>query len=758
MRETVRDAGGALWGRCVVATVLAALLALPAGLFGARETALADTGQGRAAGALAISGVDYLETGTAAWELLRLDNYSGESLYLDVERTQGGQTVLLASRQKYTPGDGDGAAAGTADSAEVARIVSLDMTGLLGEDATIAAQLGDGAAHPSYAIRVHSAPRGGEVLYEGTVYPVYAELVEDDGASALKIMGIRTASAAEASVPKNLGVGATYVDTGAGEGASRATYRLVAGAVDNAFAGDSVIVRYERAADQGVTGSVRYVDPAGTVVRTDTYPGIGEGADPEPVVTVEQSFFAEDRTGEAPRSAYYRVISGVGSSVQLTVGRPHRTVRVVEVPGADAGAYQVTVRYEDEAGTLLWSDVVDVKGDGYRYMLPDTFSTRQQSGVNFYTLQGVAADRATEGDKARASSHAWGNPVVLTGDVPADAFGTDENGECTLTATYRSSDVEKRASFKLVEVDGSTGTVLGSATGEITPEGGFSYTPEPREVNGVRYVPWSGNMEPIAYKWADLARGIDLLQYVYYVPEDYVPGTGYDITVQYQNIADGSVLRRETVAVDPEANEFVEILGPERFSQDGAEYVRLAGQETAIRHAFFSPARTYTIYYRDVNDVINADTVITRTQIIETERTVTVPGAPVVTVVTATPTATAPAGGTGDGATTGAPAGAAAADAPLAGVGAGDATTVIDDDANPLATLDGQTPAAERAIEDNENPLASGVEGAEDANREGGLSGALMIGIPLGAAALAALVVFLLWRRKRQADAPGESA
>ena len=82
------------------------------------------------------------------------------------------------------------------------------------------------------------------------------------------------------------------------------------------------------------------------------------------------------------------------------------------------------------------------------------------------------------------------------------------------------------------------------------------------------------------------------------------------------------------------------ILGEEQFALGDDTYVRLAGQETAIRHAYFSPARTYTIYYRDVNDELSAQITICRTQIVDTERVVTVPGT---TVMTAAPVAAAPA-------------------------------------------------------------------------------------------------------------------
>lgn len=141
---------------------------------------------------------------------------------------------------------------------------------------------------------------------------------------------------------------------------------------------------------------------------------------------------------------------------------------------------------------------------------------------------------------------------------------------------------------------------------EVTPEQTATYTPAPKD----GLVPWSGNMEPITYAWEDLEKGTDVLQYVYYVPKDYTPGDTYDITVQYMNIANSQILRSETITIDPETNDFVNILGEERFSLGDDTYVRLAGQETAIRHAYFSPARTYTIYYRDVNDELSSQITI----------------------------------------------------------------------------------------------------------------------------------------------------
>ncbi len=222
-----------------------------------------------------------------------------------------------------------------------------------------------------------------------------------------------------------------------------------------------------------------------------------------------------------------------------------------------------------------------------------------------------------------------------------------------------------------------------------------------------------------------------------------MPGDAYDITVQYMNIANSEILRTETITVDPEANDYVSILGEETFSVGNETYVRLGGQETALRHSYLSPARTYTIYYRDVNDELSANITVRRTQIVDTERVQVVPGT---TVMTAAPVAAAP---TDDDATPPAadgttPAAPATVDA---GVGAGDASTVINDDDNPLANLNGQDTTTERTIVDDENPLYSGL--AQDLETTG--SG-MAIRIATGVALLVAAGIAFWWLRRRNRD------
>ena len=515
---------------------------------------------------------------------------------------------------------------------------------------------------------------------------------------------------------------------------------------------------YVKAEDGAVTGTIKYVDLDGNVLDKQT----GSYVVPKGGVEVpfEKSFFVGND--------YYRVIRNLtGSTVTLTPEQPTKQIRVMKVEGLDANAYQVHIRYVDENDTLLWSDDVDVKGQGYQYTLPTTFSSKEQSGVSFYTLNAVQnqelSDETPHNDEAESRSvHQWTNPVQL--DAAArDAMTKNPDGTYTLNVTYQSQDADKTVAMTVVEINGETGEVIGRVNHIVTEGKPATYQIKNElMVDGVKLVPWSGNTEDITYEWADLQKGTDLLQYVYYVPEGYTPGDAYDITVQYMNIVNSQVLRTQTITIDPESTDYVNILGEERFTEGGNEYVRLNGQETAIRHAYFTPTRVYTVYYRDVNDVLSSQITVQRTQVIETERPVSVPGTtvisavPVVTDGAAAPAAAAPAAAAAAGAAPAgaAPAGAAPAGAaPVvdAGVGAGDGATVINDDDNPLVAPDG-TPTSEERIEDDATALSSGLQ-----DGIGGMN--TTVGIVLGVAAVALLgLAILVGTRLRKKKTAGNGS
>lgn len=688
------------------------------------------------------------------WDLLRVENGAGKNIYFEIEK----DGVIVAPRFAYQiPNEADvdtsdADYAGDATSARIAQVVALKLAvagqaalGQMSEEADAPALslqqvYADPNNFPAYTIKVFDAKRQGEKLYQGTVCPIYAQLVSTDGTDEWKALGIRTIDPDIDKFAETVGAGASYYKNLTGDTpiVFQSTATTEAGEpkaeVQDAASGKRLVVTYNQVEADAISGAVKYVDVDGNIIDTEIVENLGAGKE----VAIKKSFFktATDEGGQET-THYYRVIQRLtGSTVMLTPEQATKQIRVMEVKNTEAGAYQVTINYVDDNGNTLWTDSVDVKGKGYQYTLPNSFSMsavtnaadapttdrdKGQWGINYYTLDSwILETNATDDNAAigaRSTESQQGNPVVAfeAGEYPAGR---------TVTAKYVSQATTKKVNLTVMEINGETGALIDKIHYEVTPDQTATYTPAPKD----GLVPWSGNMEPITYAWEDLEKGTDVLQYVYYVPKDYTPGDTYDITVQYMNIANSQILRSETITVDPETNDFVNILGEERFSLGDDTYVRLAGQETAIRHAYFSPARTYTIYYRDVNDELSSQITIRRTQIIDTERVVTVPGT---TVMTA------------------APADAAAPATVDAGVGTGDAAAVINDDDNPLATLGGQDTGTERAIVDDENPLYSGL--AQDVATSG--SG-MALAVATGAVVLVAAGLGLYWwmRRRKKSE------
>lgn len=761
MRTVIWNRAKAIFAMILVLAVACSLVYIPG--FGSARLAHAEDAS--SAPSIYVSGVDFLQTEAEGWDMLRVENLGDNTLYITIKK----DGKPLSAPVKFTAEDSNVSGDYTGDGGKIAQIVAMQvMDG--GSAATVQSIFGNQDNHSRYTITVSSALMQGKTYFEGTIYPIYGQIINLDGSSNPPVLlGVRTVANGDTSAARNIGVGETYYKQNTTEAAYPTSYSLQRqNGVDNYFNGNAYIVTY-RENDKATTieGTINYVDvTTGQTIETETIGGIG--SEPK-TVSIKKSLAVVVKSDDGQETVkYYRAVSQMaGKQVQLGwdeakgVFNASYTVNVIEVMGMDETAYTVTINYVDEQDRLLFSDEVEVKGYGYRYTLPNTFSMNKKlnssneastlsseddanvsDGVNFYRLARIAGGEVVDGtalddeildsiasDKEKAlsvgASGGNGTAVNLTKGLSLDQFMLDENGNRVVKVVYDSQNVTKEVEFTLIEIDGETGDEIGRITQKVTPdpETSFSYTLENKTINGKKYVPWSGNPESIEYSWEALGQSVDLMQYVYYVPEGYVPGDAYDITIQYVNIANGAVLDKVELSVDPEMTNYVEFVGPERFTQGSNEYVRVAGQESGIRHAFFSPNRTYTVYYRDVNDNITPNIVITNTQIIQT-----------------------PLPGTGGGLTAATtPIEGADGDGPFAeaGIAPGDGTVIINDDDNPLANLDGQDTATERAIAENENPLAFGP---------GGLSPLAIAGIAVGVLAIIGVIAFLLVRRRRQSQ------
>lgn len=352
-------------------------------------------------------------------------------------------------------------------------------------------------------------------------------------------------------------------------------YDLVSG--DAAACEGGYAYRYTPHLAAVISGSVTYVDNAGAILSTVS---LGEI---KPEHTAANPLTYQIGASLTLNGAtYYPAVTSVSAVYGAQVDF---VVPCIKQGFAASDAFQAVIHMVDEAGNTLMTDRVNVSRV-YTYALPETFVLTRDGIAASYTYTGV------------------GSVITLR---PGDAEGAATKD---YTFTYRQTATDSAdIGWIIRKVNGVTGAQIGTETIPVKPGETVTYNAANLELDGSTFTAVGGGSYSYTYG------GSNLLQTVYYVPAGYQPQGNYDITVQYRNIADGTVLHSETVAATPDAD--ATVTAPATFG----DYVRLNGQSDSYSHSYYSPKRTYTIYYRHVNDTLYEDTVITVTQTVTTTRT-----------------------------------------------------------------------------------------------------------------------------------------
>ena len=454
-------------------------------------------------------------------------------------------------------------------------------------------------------------------------------------------------------------------------------------------------------------GSITYVDNQGNILKTDTIVNITPdhtGDTPKEVVLVNR-FLVQD--GEQDLY-YYPTVPIVRADYY---GQIDFVVLCNAYASTEGETGLVKIHYTSGGEDIL-VDEVNLTTTTYLYTVPDSF-------VQIDAESGKATQYKLKDDGNQLNEY---HQLVL---VPGRA-------ENDYYFEYEATAADEVISWNLILMDGTTNTRLGAEKMDVEPGETVEFDAAAHAPAG--YVP---SQETYTYTYG----GENLVQYVYYTPDGYVPTESYTVTLQFVNIADGAVLQSESVMVNPGAD--TEITCPAEFTAGDNTYVRLGGQSDTYRHSYYSPKRTYTIYYRDVNDTLYANTIITNIETVTTERTETgVTYVEDVTTVTGG-TVTGPAYATG----------------PAAGTGI---TGITDDTTgmNQAVNEEGQGLAQEREeqIAEGETPLAQAPGGettpeesiTDNDTAKSGLSTALMTGGTVAALVVAiVLVVLIVVQRKR---------
>lgn len=462
---------------------------------------------------------------------------------------------------------------------------------------------------------------------------------------------------------------------------------------------------YEPYVPTPLDGSITYVDNQGNILKTDTIVNITPdhtGDTPKEVVLVNR-FLVQD--GE--QDLYYY------PTVQIVKADYYGQIDFVVLCNAYAsteGKTGLVKIHYTSGGEDILVDEVNLTTTTYLYTVPKSFVQIESGKATQYKLK-------DDGNQLNE----YHQLVLVPGRAESDYY-----------FEYEATAADEAVTWNLILMDGTTNTRLGAETKEVQPGETVEFDAAAHAPAG--YVP---SQETYTYTYG----GENLVQYVYYTPDGYVPTESYTVTLQFVNIADGAVLQSESVMVNPGAD--TEITCPAEFTAGDNTYVRLGGQSDTYRHSYYSPKRTYTIYYRDVNDTLYANTIITNIETVTTERTETgVTYVEDVTTVTGG-TVTGPAYATG----------------PAAGTGI---TGITDDTTgmNQAVNEEGQGLAQEREeqIAEGETPLAQSPGGettpeesiTDNDTAKSGLSTALMTGGTVAALVVAiVLVVLIVVQRKR---------
>ncbi|MGF6988865.1 hypothetical protein M2150_000101 [Lachnospiraceae bacterium PM6-15] len=192
---------------------------------------------------------------------------------------------------------------------------------------------------------------------------------------------------------------------------------------------------------------------------------------------------------------------------------------------------------------------------------------------------------------------------------------THKHGEKQRAYEVRYELADAQAGYDwIVKAYDSENNFLKSYTYRVEVDDTKTHTVEPSiKKDGKTYIVGEGVPMELVHQFG----GTRVVNVVYQeVGTTLVPS--YTLKVRYLSVSDEKILKEEDIEVKAEEGG-VDITTDAEFKFEGNEYVRLGGQLDKIRHNYFSKQRTQVVYFRDINDDANADTIVTVTDVINVD-------------------------------------------------------------------------------------------------------------------------------------------
>lgn len=651
-----------------------------------------------------VSGLDYLladqDDGNSV-DILSVAGQEGDTIYVNIEKAGEGGNTVLASHLAYTLNDQTG---DKDNDKGIVGAVSVSFNEVFNYNDT-------------YAISVYNNRdddlNNKDPLFKGTISTVYAKF-GDNKPQALAVRTLKEDENRPFNAPESQKI-------------NNVTYELTSNEPQDVEGKTTYLYKASGELEESVDAHITYYDsqnPGADPFKTETITlakDTSQTVDIQPIVSADKS------------DDLYRTLLLVDS---LTVSYPGTTEYRIPCKklgsdfnwGTTGSFFKATIKYVDTEGNGLGFEDNVIVNKKYTYTAPDKIYVND------------------EGDTVKQYQIKSKDKAVLQLQ-PGDAEGSKEydivyepvsdDAPRTWTVVLENGSVAPKDAKRVIKRVDYTG---------LPGETAKHPTEQKITVDGVDYVPAASAQDSYEHTFSPASMEVE--QTIYYVPDGYVAPEAYDVTVNYVNIANNEVIDSQTYTATPSMRGDLEITSPDSFAYDGIEWVKLAGQEAPIRHGFYSGAREYTIYYRDINDDLHATTIIRNVRVVyvdENGATITRPTTIVDNGTTQTDNGeTQTVGGTEQGTTT-----TTGEDATVqTGLQTGENLRSVDgEDGQQLVGEDG-TDLATTRIEDEETPMAQSA--SQDAAGKANTQAVIIGGVAAAVVAAAGLIFFFVFKRRKK--------
>lgn len=329
-----------------------------------------------------------------------------------------------------------------------------------------------------------------------------------------------------------------------------------------------------------IKGTVQFTTKTGTILNKETFELDDQATTDHPYVYQVPDTYMVD-------GVEYKKSNGQPNVIKSTYyNDPYDNVyNIIYYNPNDVQDYDVQVDYVEEgSNNVLMQKSFHVNDKDYTYIAPSTMKVNNI----YYTLSN-------------------GQSPVINHQV--------SSSERHYTISYKAIDESSSYSWYIYKVDAASQKILGEVVEkEVQPGSQVIYDVDSEVKDNKQTYQVDASMpKTLTHQYGDS----DHISYVYYNLEGTTSNNSdYSVDIEYRDIASNEVISTSKVNVEANKDEDTVLQCPEKLSQDGQDYVLVSGQTTSMRHSYYSPRRLYIIYYRNVNDVLNADTEIVTEQVI----------------------------------------------------------------------------------------------------------------------------------------------